>query len=250
MSSGGQISENMAFQPEGIILVHDLTNRKSQINLQKWLSEILNQDTNNPTLQHVDVDPEQFLGSTQIPILVIGTKFDLAEEKQRKNQYRRLASSIAEQCGADEIFVNSHQARRILSYTWRREEDKSMIDFIIVDDRLRSKVLAHHAKMVSMELERIKVGKLQDQNVKDVERLKDSLGEIKNYEYFELDELMKVMKFVLVDKAKKVIERRYYSRASPFSDKRRIPSYITSASTPVSSNKPHQFLSPGFYHMD
>lgn len=50
----------------------------------------------------------------QIPILVIGTKFDLAEEKQRKNQYRRLASSIAEQCGADEIFVNCHQARFVV----------------------------------------------------------------------------------------------------------------------------------------
>lgn len=50
----------------------------------------------------------------QIPILVIGTKFDMAEEKQRKNQYRRLASGIAEQCGADEIFVNCHQARWVV----------------------------------------------------------------------------------------------------------------------------------------
>lgn len=49
--------------------MHDLTNRKSQVNLQKWLSEILNQDYGNPTLQHVDVDPEQFLGSTQVNYL-------------------------------------------------------------------------------------------------------------------------------------------------------------------------------------
>lgn len=49
----------------GIILVHDLTNRKSQVNLQKWLSEILNQDSTN-AVPHVDVDPEQFLGSTQV----------------------------------------------------------------------------------------------------------------------------------------------------------------------------------------
>lgn len=48
----------------GIVLVHDLTNRKSQINLQKWLSEILNQGSTNTTFQ--DVDPEQFLGSTQV----------------------------------------------------------------------------------------------------------------------------------------------------------------------------------------
>lgn len=50
----------------GIILVHDLTNRKSQINLQKWLSEILDQDGSGPSLQHVEVDPEQFLGTTQV----------------------------------------------------------------------------------------------------------------------------------------------------------------------------------------
>ncbi|XP_047527309.1 rab-like protein 3 [Vanessa atalanta] len=113
-SNNHRNTRNVFYQPtHGIILVHDLTNRKSQINLQKWLSEILNQDSTNPNYQHVDVDPEQFLGSTQIPILVIGTKYDLAEEKQRKNQYRRLASSIAEQCGADEIFVNCYQARSL-----------------------------------------------------------------------------------------------------------------------------------------
>ena len=50
--------------------MHDLTNRKSQINLQKWLSEILNQDSSNP-IPHVDVDPEQFLGSTQVTIYVV-----------------------------------------------------------------------------------------------------------------------------------------------------------------------------------
>ena len=30
----------------GIILVYDLTNRKSQQNLRKWLAEILNKDGN------------------------------------------------------------------------------------------------------------------------------------------------------------------------------------------------------------
>ncbi|CAH2992138.1 unnamed protein product [Chilo suppressalis] len=113
-SNGHRNTRNVFYQPtHGIILVHDLTNRKSQINLQKWLSEIINQDSLGPALQHVEVDPEQFLGSTQIPILVIGTKYDLAEEAQKKNQYRRLASSIAEQCGADEIFVNCHQVRSL-----------------------------------------------------------------------------------------------------------------------------------------
>lgn len=55
--------------------MHDLTNRKSQVNLQKWLAEILNQDSSNPTLQHVDVDPEQFLGSTQVGFSVPISKY-------------------------------------------------------------------------------------------------------------------------------------------------------------------------------
>lgn len=113
-SNNHRNTRNVFYQPtHGIILVHDLTNRKSQINLQKWLSEILNQDSTNHNYQYMDVDPEQFLGSTQVPILVIGTKYDLAEETQKKNQYRRLASSIAEQCGADEIFVNCYQSRSL-----------------------------------------------------------------------------------------------------------------------------------------
>ena len=29
---------------DGVILVHDLTNRKSESNLRKWLSEVLNRD--------------------------------------------------------------------------------------------------------------------------------------------------------------------------------------------------------------
>ncbi|GBP82398.1 hypothetical protein EVAR_49708_1 [Eumeta japonica] len=60
--------------------------------------------------------------------------------------------------------------------------------------------------MVTSELERIKVSKLQDQNIKDeyVERLKNSLGEIKRYECLEHEELWKVTKTVLVDEAKKI----------------------------------------------
>ncbi|CAH0407711.1 unnamed protein product [Chilo suppressalis] len=177
-SNGHRNTRNVFYQPtHGIILVHDLTNRKSQINLQKWLSEIINQDSLGPALQHVEVDPEQFLGSTQIPILVIGTKYDLAEEAQKKNQYRRLASSIAEQCGADEIFVNCHQVRSLAPGT---------------------------------------------------------SNSVKLTRFFD-----------------KVIERRYYSRISPFPDKRRhIPSYMMTTSTPLSSNKPPQYMSPRFYHMD
>ena len=39
----------------------------------------------------------------QIPILVVGTKLDSAEEV--RTHFNRRPSPIAEECGADEIFV-------------------------------------------------------------------------------------------------------------------------------------------------
>ncbi|GBP06811.1 hypothetical protein EVAR_92728_1 [Eumeta japonica] len=62
--------------------------------------------------------------------------------------------------------------------------------------------------MVITGLEGIKLGKLQDQKIKDeyVERSKDSLGEIKQYECLELDELWEATKSVLVDEPKKVAD--------------------------------------------
>ncbi|XP_029159365.1 rab-like protein 3 [Nylanderia fulva] len=99
----------------GIILVHDLTNRKSQQNLQKWLEEVLSKDgTSSRSKLFEDFDPEKFVGSTQIPILVIGTKFDLISESNfiKSNVHRRSAT-IAEECGADEIFLDCRQIRAL-----------------------------------------------------------------------------------------------------------------------------------------
>lgn len=42
-----------------------MTNRKSQINLQKWLAEVLNKEF-NPKANNLEVDPEQFVGTTQV----------------------------------------------------------------------------------------------------------------------------------------------------------------------------------------
>lgn len=56
------------FLYSGIILVHDLTNRKSEQNLQKWLAEVLHREGNSKFKNHTfdDFDPEQFVGSTQV----------------------------------------------------------------------------------------------------------------------------------------------------------------------------------------
>ncbi|XP_076282599.1 rab-like protein 3 isoform X2 [Lasioglossum baleicum] len=91
----------------GIILVHDLTNRKSQQNLQKWLEEVLSKDSNYMKVKPFDdFDPEKF-----IPILVIGTKLDLVAEV--RSSVHRRSSTIAEECGADEIFLDCRQVRSL-----------------------------------------------------------------------------------------------------------------------------------------
>lgn len=65
-----QNSRGVFYHPtNGIILVHDLANRKSHENLQRWLCEILNKDgkdTNRSSEYEGDFDPEVFLGSTQV----------------------------------------------------------------------------------------------------------------------------------------------------------------------------------------
>ncbi|XP_058830203.1 rab-like protein 3 isoform X2 [Topomyia yanbarensis] len=122
---GGSISHKntrgVFYNPtHGIILVHDLTNKKSQENLQRWLIEILNKDGKDVLKggDNVDIDPEQFLGSTQIPILVIGTKLDLLDENHKNKIHNKTsAGSIAEQCGADEICLNCHEARGLAAGT-------------------------------------------------------------------------------------------------------------------------------------
>lgn len=71
---GGSLSHkntrSVFYNPtNGIILVHDLTNKKSHENLQRWLYEIINKDgkdINRTNSCDSDFDPEFFLGSTQV----------------------------------------------------------------------------------------------------------------------------------------------------------------------------------------
>ena len=77
---GGSINHkntrNCFYQPtNGIILVHDLTNRKSHDNLQKWLYEILNKDAKDTAKGNdYDCDLEQFFGSTQVILFFLNKK--------------------------------------------------------------------------------------------------------------------------------------------------------------------------------
>ncbi|XP_034248605.1 rab-like protein 3 [Thrips palmi] len=113
-SSSHRNTRSVFYNPtHGIILVHDLTNRKSEQNLQKWLAEVLNKEGNSKYKNHTfdDFDPEQFVGSTQIPILVIGTKVDMLEASRAHAQ--RRSATIAEECAADEIAVDNTEVRSL-----------------------------------------------------------------------------------------------------------------------------------------
>ncbi|XP_011872983.1 PREDICTED: rab-like protein 3 [Vollenhovia emeryi] len=115
-SQSHQNTRSVFYNPtNGIILVHDLTNRKSQQNLQKWLEEVLSKEgTSSKSRSFEDFDPEKFVGSTQIPILVIGTKLDLISESNSvKSNIHRRSATIAEECGADEIFLDCRQTRSL-----------------------------------------------------------------------------------------------------------------------------------------
>jgi Rab-like protein 3 len=118
----------------GIVLVHDLSNRKSEANLHKWLLEIFNRGDGSTGMgggggssggghggssdEHSlvdDFDPEQFMGSSHPPILVIGTKLDSYSGTEGDSSGGGLPtripsprpSSIAQECGAEEIFLVS-----------------------------------------------------------------------------------------------------------------------------------------------
>jgi Rab-like protein 3 len=118
----------------GLILVHDLSNRKSQGNLRKWLSEVFfRRDFSSmtglnsggikegimnglsafmgspPSFDEVDFDPEAF-AEKSIPVLVVGTKLDQSQGSYNPDR-RNRASSVASECNAEEILIDCMNIR-------------------------------------------------------------------------------------------------------------------------------------------
>lgn len=99
----------------GIIMVHDLTNRKSLQNLNKWMNEVINQD---PNLSGVTVgsgnvssyDSAQNYGTFSIPVIMVGTKLDLIDDSKRRDIARRSAM-VADDFGCSEIYLDSAQSQ-------------------------------------------------------------------------------------------------------------------------------------------
>lgn len=94
----------------GIILVHDLANRKSCLNLGRWLAEVTRAESGSgkPVAEsweggNISVTD---IGEVQIPLLVVGTKADVVSERNIPTHVRR--SDIAEELGVEEIHLNSN----------------------------------------------------------------------------------------------------------------------------------------------
>ena len=82
----------------GIILVHDLNNRKSCLNLDKWLSEVTKADSGAWDGGSSEV------GEVNTPLLVVGTKTDEANGSRLPLHARR--SDLAEEFATEEIHLN------------------------------------------------------------------------------------------------------------------------------------------------
>ncbi|CAK6966350.1 rab-like protein 3 [Scomber scombrus] len=101
----------------GIILVHDLTNKKSNQNLYRWSLEALNKDS-SPTgviVSNGDYDREQF-AENSVPLLLIGTKFDQIPENKRNEVLTRTAF-LSEDFNAEEINLDCTNPRYLAAGT-------------------------------------------------------------------------------------------------------------------------------------
>uniref|UniRef100_A0AAX7VRK9 Rab-like protein 3 n=2 Tax=Astatotilapia calliptera TaxID=8154 RepID=A0AAX7VRK9_ASTCA len=101
----------------GIILVHDLTNKKSSQNLYRWSLEALNKDS-SPTgviISNGDYDREQF-AENPVPLLLIGTKFDQIPENKRSEVLTRTAF-LSEDFNAEEINLDCTNPRYLAAGT-------------------------------------------------------------------------------------------------------------------------------------
>ena len=80
-----------------IVLVHDLTNRKSCLNLDKWLAEVMRAEVGYTKYSGAWDGAVTDVGEVNIPLLVVGTKVDEANGSRLPLHNRR--SDIAEELG-------------------------------------------------------------------------------------------------------------------------------------------------------
>ena len=96
-----------------IVLVHDLTNRKSCLNLDKWLAEVMRAEVGYTKYSGAWDGAVTDVGEVNIPRLVVGTKVDEANGSRLPLYNRR--GDIAEELGTEEILLNCNDKSSKLS---------------------------------------------------------------------------------------------------------------------------------------
>jgi len=117
----------------GIILVHDLANRKSCHNLGNWLAEVTRAESGSgkPAAEAWDQANLSVtdIGEVAIPLLVVGTKSDVMSERSIPTHVRR--SDIAEDFGTEEIHLNSNEPSSLAAGTTAATKLSRFFDKVI-----------------------------------------------------------------------------------------------------------------------
>lgn len=124
-------------------MVHDLTNRKSYLNLRKWLAEVLNAGKESSGMSgrktsrtsvtidmdnEEEYDPEQF-ADNQVPILIVGTKMDQSGTSRTDSSVHGV--NLAEEVGADSISLDCSKTREICQGSVNKRKLNMFLDKVI-----------------------------------------------------------------------------------------------------------------------
>ncbi|GAB1602795.1 rab-like protein 3 isoform X2 [Argonauta hians] len=137
----------------GIILVYDLTNKKSHSNLRKWLCQALNKEDDKESKG--DLDSELF-AENRIPILLIGTKVDMAQSLRDNILSRR--SSLAEEYGVGQISMDCKQKKYLAPGSTNSVKMSKFFDKVI-ERRFYSKI-SHGLRASTPSFEKRRTSKL------------------------------------------------------------------------------------------
>ncbi|KAH7947058.1 hypothetical protein HPB52_007489 [Rhipicephalus sanguineus] len=98
----------------GLILVHDLTNKKSHENLRKQPVKFARCELLGSKIVYsvqfcrmLEFDQEMFADS-QVPILVVATKVDLVPQTAG-----RALATVADECGTDQVLLDNHNPKTL-----------------------------------------------------------------------------------------------------------------------------------------
>ncbi|KAI7830213.1 P-loop containing nucleoside triphosphate hydrolase protein [Gamsiella multidivaricata] len=90
---------------QGLILVHDLCNKRSYENLWKWISDYMESSQSRSTLVTGGYGGGQY-AQPNIPLLVIGTKNDMAADySQQKNGVTVCGADLVQKYGGEAISI-------------------------------------------------------------------------------------------------------------------------------------------------